>query len=153
MFSYSLCLWELLAGELPFAHLKPGKYSVKADVFSYSLCLWELLAGELPFAHLKPGKYLVNIMKKVINILIVLIRVGNGHFGSDFRISSNFPWPSCNISGCNTAVNTWQIIIIMPRCEKTCLQGVANNTGAEHPAHPRSLISAFVICFFGKYHM
>ncbi|XP_052790328.1 serine/threonine-protein kinase TNNI3K-like [Mya arenaria] len=24
MFSYSLCLWELLAGELPFAHLKPA---------------------------------------------------------------------------------------------------------------------------------
>ena len=24
--------------------------------------------------------------------------------------------------------------------------GVANNTGADQPAHPRSLISAFVIC-------
>lgn len=24
MFSYSLCLWELLAGELPFGHLKPA---------------------------------------------------------------------------------------------------------------------------------
>lgn len=24
MFSYSLCLWELLAGEMPFAHLKPA---------------------------------------------------------------------------------------------------------------------------------
>jgi serine/threonine protein kinase len=28
IFSYSLCLWELLAGELPFAHLKPGKNEV-----------------------------------------------------------------------------------------------------------------------------
>ena len=32
-----------------------------------------------------------------------------------------------------------------PRCEKTCLQGFVNNTGADQPAHPRSLISAFVI--------
>ena len=31
-----------------------------------------------------------------------------------------------------------------PRRE-TCLRGFANNTGADQPAHPRSLISAFVI--------
>ena len=31
--------------------------------------------------------------------------------------------------------------------EKTCLRGFANNTGADQPAHPRSLISAFVIRF------
>ena len=31
------------------------------------------------------------------------------------------------------------------RREKTCLPGFANNTGADQPAHPRSLISAFVI--------
>lgn len=24
VFSYALCLWELLTGEIPFAHLKPG---------------------------------------------------------------------------------------------------------------------------------
>ena len=34
-----------------------------------------------------------------------------------------------------------------PRCEKTCLRGFANNTGADQPAHLRSLISAFVIRF------
>ena len=34
-----------------------------------------------------------------------------------------------------------------PRREKTCLQGFANNTGADQPAHPRSLISAYVIRF------
>ena len=28
--------------------------------------------------------------------------------------------------------------------EKTCLRGFANNTGADQPAHTRSLISAFV---------
>ena len=30
-------------------------------------------------------------------------------------------------------------------CQKTCLQGFGNNKGADQPAHPRSLISAFVI--------
>ena len=33
------------------------------------------------------------------------------------------------------------------QCEKTCLRGFANNTGAEQPAHPRRLIRAFVIRF------
>ena len=32
-----------------------------------------------------------------------------------------------------------------PRREKTCLRRFANNTGADQPAHPRSLISALVI--------
>ena len=39
------------------------------------------------------------------------------------------------------------LIIIGPRREKTCLRGFANNTGADQPARPRSLISAFVIRF------
>ena len=34
-----------------------------------------------------------------------------------------------------------------PRREKTCLQGVVKNTGADQPAHLCSLISAFVIRF------
>ena len=32
-----------------------------------------------------------------------------------------------------------------PGREKTCLRGVANNKGPDQPAHPRSLISTFVI--------
>ena len=36
-------------------------------------------------------------------------------------------------------------IINGPRREKTCLWWFANNTGADQPAHSRSLISAFVI--------
>ena len=32
-----------------------------------------------------------------------------------------------------------------PRREKTFLRGFANNTGADQPAHPRRLISTFVI--------
>ena len=34
-----------------------------------------------------------------------------------------------------------------PRREKTCFWGCANNKGADQPAHPHSLISAFVISF------
>ena len=34
-----------------------------------------------------------------------------------------------------------------PRREKTCLWGFANNEDADQPAHPRSLISTFVIRF------
>ena len=37
-----------------------------------------------------------------------------------------------------------------PRRQKTCLQGFGNNTGADQPAHMRSLISAFVIRFQEK---
>ena len=37
------------------------------------------------------------------------------------------------------------MIIIGPRRDKTCLWGFANNTGADQPAHPRSLISAIVV--------
>ena len=35
--------------------------------------------------------------------------------------------------------------IIQPGHEKTCLIPYANNKGADQPAHPRSLISAFVV--------
>ena len=38
----------------------------------------------------------------------------------------------------------------MGRRKKTCLQGFANNTGADQPAHPRSLISTFVIRFLER---
>ena len=33
------------------------------------------------------------------------------------------------------------------RREKACLLGFVNNKGADQPAHPRSLFSAFVILF------
>ena len=38
-------------------------------------------------------------------------------------------------------------MIIGHRREKTCLRGFASNTGADQPAHPRSLISAFAVRF------
>lgn len=39
VFSYSLCLWELLAGELPFAHLKPGKLCFHHSLSMVELCI------------------------------------------------------------------------------------------------------------------
>ena len=51
VFSYSLCLWELLAGELPFAHLKPGTF-VNAAIVAYWLIL---SAHELGLVHLNLG--------------------------------------------------------------------------------------------------
>ena len=38
-----------------------------------------------------------------------------------------------------------EIVEFGPRRKKTCLCGVANNKGADQPAHPRRLISAFAI--------
>ena len=46
-----------------------------------------------------------------------------------------------------TVILFLHVFITGPRREKTCLRGFANNTGADQPAHPRSLISAFVIRF------
>ena len=44
------------------------------------------------------------------------------------------------------AIAIFQVKMIYgPQWEKTCLQGFANNTGADQPAHPRRLISAFLI--------
>ena len=36
-------------------------------------------------------------------------------------------------------------IIHEPGHEKMCLMSYANNNGADQPAHPRSLISAFIV--------
>ena len=40
-----------------------------------------------------------------------------------------------------------KISVFGPLGEKTCLQGFANNTGTDQPAHLPSLISTFVIRF------
>ena len=41
--------------------------------------------------------------------------------------------------------------LIGPRREKNCLWGFENNKGADQPAHPRRLISAFVIPFLENF--
>ena len=44
-------------------------------------------------------------------------------------------------------VKSWMSLQYGPRSVKTCLWEVANNKGADQPAHPRSLISTFVFRF------
>ena len=44
-----------------------------------------------------------------------------------------------------TCIKIFIARVFGPRREKTCLQGFANNKGADQAAHLRSLISAFVI--------
>ena len=60
---------------------------------------------------------------------------------SVFRIPCAFCFATTSV------LNTQKSILIGPRCEKSCLRGFANNTGADQPGHPRSLISSFVIRF------
>ena len=64
------------------------------------------------------------------------------------RPLSKAPRTSVLIVHVNTKKNHILIYILFgPRREKTCLPWFANNTGADQPAHPRSLISAFGILF------
>ena len=39
-----------------------------------------------------------------------------------------------------------QAVLNEPGHEKMCLMPYANNKDADQPAHPRSLISAFIVC-------
>ena len=55
---------------------------------------------------------------------------------------------ACFIKGSKSKIIIRTSILINgPRREKSCPQGFANNTGANQPVHPRSLISAFAIRF------
>lgn len=63
MFSYALCLWELLTGEIPFAHLKPGEASSEAEqcvprrVFGFlTACspFSAAAAADMAYHHIRP---------------------------------------------------------------------------------------------------
>ena len=57
-------------------------------------------------------------------------------------------WFTANFKFSISKVQNCRIVLSYgPRREKTCLRGFANNTDADQPAHPHSLISAFVIRF------
>ena len=62
-----------------------------------------------------------------------------------YNVQGNYP---IKITYCEeTKKIALNSLIIGPQREKTLLRRFANNTGADQPAHPRSLISAFVIRF------
>lgn len=65
MFSYALCLWELLTGEIPFAHLKPG------DLF---FIFWFLFG--IPFLYRRVSTNL-NFVSELFSL------------GQDLRIKEN----------------------------------------------------------------
>ena len=48
-------------------------------------------------------------------------------------------------TGCGIQLYGFLVIFIEPGHEKTCLMSYANNKGADQPAHPRSLTSAFIV--------
>ena len=68
---------------------------------------------------------------------------------NSFNIGHWLYWfrPILGITGFQRWARTGRPLWNGPWCEKTCLQGIENNTGADQPAHPRSRISAFDIRF------
>ena len=51
----------------------------------------------------------------------------------------------CYARGINLLINKVPMSLFEPGHEKMCLMSYANNKAADQPAHPGSLISAFVI--------
>ena len=78
-----------------------------------------------------------------------MIKVEKSRF-HDFPEKSCFPMIFLELLEpflCNVGMPVPDLGLYGPRHAKTCLQGFANNTGTDQPAHPRRLISAFIICF------
>ena len=94
-------------------------------------CEWVFWGQRLPVALIQIATY---------NGLCVLVRI--------FQITDSIPVSLKKFLADKRFV---YVGLFGLQCEKTCLQGFANNTGADQPAHPRSLISTFVISLFGEY--
>ena len=82
------------------------------------------------------------LLKYFFSLFCLFLQILKIHFNMSFSI----------FMGKITAVETHSGMLYGPRRKKTCLRGGANNTGADQLVHPHSLISTFVIPFFGKYH-
>ena len=115
-----------------------GKRELVALLNLSSLCLvivaWRFLA--VPWGCLR----FVIVIFQILIILTVFKQAANQHFVHILSlVTDNFnTWPNithrCDVMWLNG-----------PPHEKTCLRGFGNKTGADQPAHPHSLISAFVI--------
>ena len=63
-------------------------------------------------------------------------------------LSNTVPDPQGNQKATTSAFNCRPPTFKWASTRENLSSGFANNTGADQPAHPRSLISAFVIRFF-----
>ena len=64
-------------------------------------------------------------------------------------LSSNLPYVRIKDNSEMSTLHYLRLVMLLnihePGHEKMCLMPYANNKGADQPAHPRSLISAFVV--------
>ena len=82
----------------------------------------------------------------------VLLRYGNGlteTWKRSQKCKSSKEWSRAILSRMKhtgTTALEWSLSkSVEPGHQKTCLMSYANNKGADQPAHPRSLISAFIV--------
>ena len=84
-----------------------------------------------------------NIRQKIHGMSLIWVCASCLGFGQEKSVR-NDRTPAVNLNR-RMLIYADCFTIIGPRREKTCLRRFANNNGGGQPAHPRSLISAFVI--------
>ena len=88
-------------------------------------------------------------MQELWSLVSVVTLIGQ-YDATDFNAYTTryYQLPHLNQDTVWESEKTRKNITIGPQRGKTCLRGFTNNTDADQPAHPRSLISAFVIPFW-----
>ena len=90
-------------------------------------------------------KNIQNDFQSLFKAKTMASEVGERSRHSKVQAPVNLTWKS--LRGCKK-VNSWSLFILTiyeTGHEQMCLMPYANNKGADQPAHPRSLISAFVV--------
>ena len=82
------------------------------------------------------------MFSKVLAIALVAILAGKEYYVNHSEVINRLLLSWFHIY---LIFNNFYTLSIGPRRNKTCLRGFENNKGADQPAHPRNLISAFVI--------